>query len=112
MEPDLVTFKFDGSIKIHLNVAQATEYLVLHQADLKINSAVLTSGTGESETTSSAKILTNEELEYLYLKFSSSLEPGDVRHLRELCVCVCHSPDLRPARVVRARNELYGHTQR
>jgi puromycin-sensitive aminopeptidase len=73
LELDLETFTFVGSVGIDLEIAEATEALVLNAAEVEIKSATLSGGVDITE------IVYDDEMERATLALGSRVDPGHYR---------------------------------
>jgi puromycin-sensitive aminopeptidase len=73
LELDLETFTFAGSVGVDLEVAEATDAIVLNAAEVEIKSATLSNGVAISE------ISYDDEMERASLSLGSTLDPGSYR---------------------------------
>ncbi|CAF0924682.1 unnamed protein product [Didymodactylos carnosus] len=74
IQPHLDTFKFDGSVNIHLKVKESTSTVELYAADLEIEKAQLQSADSSSQDGS---IQMDTEGERIKVNFSNKLDKGD-----------------------------------
>jgi puromycin-sensitive aminopeptidase len=73
MRPHLDTATFEGTVSVDLELAQATDSLMLNAAELEISSAELTSPSGEVLT---AAAFLHTDQERLELRFDASVRAG------------------------------------
>lgn len=71
LTPDFSTFKFSGSVKVDLEVAESTKSIVLNAVDLQLHSATVTSAGKELKST---KIEVDEEKQTATLEFENELK--------------------------------------
>lgn len=92
VHPDLTTLRYNGSVRIEIDVKNSTNWVVLHSKNLEISAAtvldeseahvsdkvlhVLEYPPHEQIAIFSPKILTSGEKYYLYLEFSAALSDG------------------------------------
>jgi len=75
LTPDLKNFTFHGALLVDLQVKEATDTIVLHSYEIKINSASVSS-LRPAEKYKAVDISYDEKEERAILKFSSTLQPG------------------------------------
>lgn len=78
MHPDLKTFKFSGSVEIEFEVVEATDFIVLHVKELKVDQPVVKDVSQQNIQV--VKYLENKDYEQAYVRLSSRL--GQHKHYR------------------------------
>jgi puromycin-sensitive aminopeptidase len=75
LEPDLTTFKFEGSVVIHVGVHQPVKDIVLNAIELQLHTAEISNAKGTKYGASG--ITYDETEERATFSFPQSIEPGD-----------------------------------
>ncbi|TLS26201.1 hypothetical protein PpBr36_05272 [Pyricularia pennisetigena] len=79
LEPDLEKFTFNGSVVVHLDVAEDSKSISLHTLEIDVKSAKVTSG-GQT-ITSSPKISYNEDTQVTKIDFDETISKGSKAEL-------------------------------
>lgn len=75
MHPNLTTFQFNGSVKIGVQIAKATDFIVLHIKHLNYSAVRLTDKASQ-KTVKIVKVLEYIANEQLYIKTDTRLKEG------------------------------------
>jgi aminopeptidase 2 len=80
LEPDLEKFTYDGTVVIHLDVAEDTKSIFLHSLDIDIKSTVITAG--DAEVTSDPHVSYDKDKQTTMVKFDKTIPAGSKAQLK------------------------------
>ncbi|KAH9429076.1 hypothetical protein MCOR02_010488 [Pyricularia oryzae] len=78
LEPDLEKFTFNGSVVVHLDVAEDSKSISLHTLEIDVKNAKVTSG---GQTITSPKISYNEDTQVTKIDFDETISKGSKAEL-------------------------------